>query len=114
MPIPSIGRRESRAEPCYGKLNTHFQNLKQKKSQPLLIGICIFTRNKTLGPNFSILLFNYLPNGILGMPFIMAAAAAGLENCFIILRMSSNCLMSLVTSSTLLPEPFAIRKRRLC
>jgi hypothetical protein len=55
----------------------------------------------------------YLPNGIFGIPRIILAAAAGLENCFITFRISSNCLISLFTSVIFVPEPFAIRVRRL-
>ncbi|MNY77418.1 hypothetical protein D3C86_2173120 [compost metagenome] len=35
------------------------------------------------------------------------------ENCFIILRISSNCLMRRLTSATFVPLPAAMRLRRL-
>ncbi len=40
---------------------------------------------------------------------IIVAAAAGFENCFITLRISSNCLISWLLLLPCCPEPLAIR-----
>src|SRR5258708_39421140 len=53
------------------------------------------------------------PGGYFGILRIIFAMAAGLLICFITLRISSNCFIRRLTSVRLVPEPFAIRLRRL-
>gem|GEM_PF-4817778 len=85
-------------------LNWYGDNTNQRETGMVITPTTSITKQSITKP--------YFPNGILGMPFIILAAAAGLENCFITLRISSNCLISLFTSVILVPEPLAIRVRR--